>query len=55
MLNEDYTFYIAIECDKTINGENCENVLTPTGMQLLQNIDDFISNDKIWSKICCEI
>jgi len=37
---------------KDKEGNECDNVLNPTGVQLLDEIDKIIENDPIWQKIC---
>ena len=39
---------IAIECV----ADGCDNILTPEGVKLLKEIDDIVSTDPTWEKIC---
>lgn len=39
---------IGVECIP----EDCDNILTPSGIQFIKEIDEYINNDPIWKKIC---
>lgn len=40
--------FIGIECIEA----DCDNVLTPRGIKLMQAVDDEIENDPLWPKMC---
>lgn len=48
VLNANWNLVIAVECVE----EDCDNVLTPRGMLILDRIDKAIAADPLWHKIC---
>ena len=50
--NTELWLQIAVECIKDKDGNECDNVLNPTGVHLLDEIDKIIATDPTWNKIC---
>ena len=45
---QDWWLNIGVECIK----KDCENILTPEGIELLIKIDELIENDPLWPSVC---
>ena len=45
---QDWWLNIGVECIK----KDCDNILTPQGVELLVKIDELIENDPLWPKVC---
>lgn len=45
---QDWWLFVGIECAS----DDCDNILTPEGVKVMQAVDDMVEQDPLWPKLC---